>query len=179
MTPVVDIYNKLHDLVLLPVSEALGVNLIDLSDPYLIGPELGNRIKRLGPQKGLNCIILAPLNPMFTDGDAAAYTKKIEYPMNIYFIFKRGETTLKEIVLKYANPLHDALEQHTVRRLGNLRFKNQKTGKDIGHVVNFVVGEPDFFPPDNDDLYPDGLGCFVIPVKVNYIRVLDPATIGG
>jgi len=177
-THVVEIHDALADLVLRPIADKLGVKHIDFADPYLVGPELGNRVKRLGPQDGLNCIVVSPMPPQDDPADAAKQTKRVEYPLDIYFIFRREGAELRDIVQRYVNPLHDELEKIQLQRLGNLKLYNAR-GRQVGHVVNFGVGEPNLFPPDNDDLYPFGLAAFTIGVQVNYIRVCDPDTNSG
>ena len=168
---VVDIYEKLRELALDPIADTLDVQHIELADPYLLGPDIFG-------SDTLNALVVSPLTPTTNYGDGTQHMKKIEQPYQVAVVFKRGDMALSDIVQRYATPLHDCLEQYELRRLGNLSLYNT-AGKNIGHVVNFLVDEPDFFPPDNDDLYPGGLACFTIQVQVNYLKILDTDTLTG
>lgn len=177
MSHVVPIYERLRELVFDKLPESFNVHLIDLTDPYHIGAELHDRLKRLGPQNGLNAIIVSPLEPEEDiDGDAGQWTKTVVLPLLIYFVYKRGDTTLAEASDRWADPLQEILDAEEVRRLDNFELRDRRLNKKVGHVINFIVGEPNFDPPDNDDLYTMGLACFTIGVQVRFIKSRDVGT---
>ena len=168
---IVDIFEVLRTRCFDKLPADMGINHVELSDPYTVGPEL-----RTG--RALNAIIVAPMEPTVNPADAAQMTKRVELPLLIYFIFKRGNVTFRDVIERYVDPLHNVLEQYELRRLGGVQFYGRannpgERGKLVARVVNFRVDEPNLFPPDNDDLYPLGLACFTIPVQVNYIKVMD------
>lgn len=176
----VQIYRAIKSTCLDPNQPGLGVNYIDFADYYRVGPELGDRIARLGPQEGLNAIIVAPLAPDEEPADAAKRLRKVTQPFDVFFIYKREnegvQTDLVDIIEKYADPLHDVLCAEQARRLGNLKLTNAG-GDRVGHVVGFDVFVPNTDVPDNDALYPLGLACFTIRVEVHYITARDRETI--
>lgn len=172
-THLVSIYDRLYDLCFKPAQQQLNIGSVDIADVYRLGPELGDRVKRLGPQKALNVVVVVP-RPPTDDAPASAdgRTRKVAQPLDIYFVWKRADVEMRDAIQKYADPLHDLLTQEQVRRLGNLRL-HDASNNNVGHVTNFSVGVPNLDPPDNDDLYPIGLACFSIGVEVSYIHILD------
>jgi hypothetical protein len=165
---IVTIYEALRKLALDPLADRLGVNLIELADRYMLGPDLYGQTT--SPAPTLNCLVVSPLTPVENVGDAAQRLKRIEQPLQVAFVFKRGDLSLSDVAEKFAAPLHEVLMSSQLRRLGNLKLSDTK-GREVGHVTALHCGEPDFFPPDNDDLYPAGLACFTLEVRVSYVRL--------
>ena len=173
----IQLYDAIKTLALSAATQtALGIKYIDFADYYRVGPELGDRIARMGPQEGLNAIIISPLSPEETPADAAKRTRRITQPFDIFYVWKRVngdvQVELRDVIEKWADPLHDILCSEQLRRLGNLRLQDG-SGQYVGQVVGFDVSLPNVDVPDNDALYPIGLACFSIRVEAYYITVRD------
>lgn len=171
---VVEIYEAMRNQCLIPAQAGLDVNYIDLADYYRLGPELSDRIARMGKQKGLNAVIVSPLSPEESSADASHRLRKVVQPYEVFFIWKRTDTDLKDAIEKYADPLHDVLCAEQVRRLGNLKL-HDASGNKVGHVTAVDVSVPDMDPPDNADLYPN-LACCSIRVEISYVTTRDYET---
>jgi len=173
---VTQVFDRLRTLCFEPAQAGLGIGLIELSDPYALGAELGQRVQRLGPQKGLPALVVVPRSASGESADAGKRTRKVTLPLEIYFLWKRrtdaGDVELRSVVEQWADPLHDLLCSEQVRRLNNLALLDTRK-HETGHVVGFDVGEVDLDPPDNEGLYSVGLCSFRIPVEVYYVSVRD------
>jgi len=174
---VVKLYTAIADLALRPAQERLRINYIDLEDANRTGVEFGDRVKRLGPQRALNAVIVSPMTPEEQPADAARRNVLVVQPFNVCYIYKREPTTeLKDIVEQWADPLHDVLNAEQMRRLGNLTLTDA-AGNRIGHVDGFVAFLPDFDSANNAMLYEVGLACFDIRVEVSYRIAKDYETL--
>lgn len=168
----IQLYDAIRDNALTPSQENLGIRYIDFADYYRVGPELGDRIARMGPQDALNAVIVAPLAPEETPADAAKRTRQVTQPFDIFYIYRREhdnvQVDLRDVIEKWADPLHDLLCTEKMRRLNNLSLTDG-SGHRTGYVVGFDVSLPNVDVADNDALYPIGLACFAIRVEVYYV----------
>lgn len=176
----VELYEAIRNNALLPSQDSLNIKYIDFADYYRVGPELGDRIARMGPQEALNAVIVAPLAPEETPADAAKRSRQVSQPFDIFYIWKREtegvQVDLRDVIEKWADPLHDVLRSEKMRRLNNLRLTDG-AGHPVGHVVGFDVSLPNVDIPDNDALYPIGLACFAIRVEVYYVVAIEYANL--
>ena len=176
----IQLYDAIRKTALDPAQANLDIKYIDFADYYRVGPELGDRIARMGPQDALNAVIVAPLAPEEMPADAAKRTRQVTQPFDIFYIWKREvegvQVDLRDVIEKWADPLHDVLRTEKMRRLDNLSLTDAR-GKRVGYVVGFDVSLPNVDVPDNDALYPIGLACFAIRVEVYYIVAIEYANL--
>lgn len=171
-SPVAQFYDEIVSRAIAPAQQSLGINHIELADYNAVGPELGDRISRMGRQHGLNAVVLVPTTPEEDDHlDAARRGRKVTQPFDLFFVWRRNGTTMRDVIDKWANPLHDSLCASQMRRLGGLRLMDALR-RPVGHVTGVDVSYPDLDPPDNSALYPH-MSCFSIALRVSYIALRD------
>ena len=145
--------------------ESMGIHSWGLYDRWHVGPELERDIEG-APQDPAanfpNALVVSPGEPIVERADAQGTAQEWDLPLDIFFIYARTPNhDLLHVCETWADPLHDALCQRQVRRLGDLKFRNSQRAV-LGHVTGFMVeGPPDLYSgPDNDALYPVDMACF-------------------
>ena len=177
----VDIFEAFRKQVVDIIPETLDVHHCDLRDPLYLGPELARDIEGAtqSHETFLNALILSPLTPEASSADAAAISQDWLYRMDLYFIYRRGPgLSLRDVVQKWGDPLHDILNQYQLRRLAGLNRMKNTAGKVAAYVTGFkVAGPPDFYrETENGALYPLDMACFAIPLEIELAVQLDPET---
>lgn len=162
----VEIYDALANQCIRPLQDGMGIKWIDLGDYYRLAPDMKN---------ALNAVLVVPLEPEDGPGDSAHRLRRVAQPFDVFFVWPRSKggvpTDMRQVIEKYADPLHDVLCAEQVRRLDNLKLHDAK-GRAVGHVTAVDVGPVNMDPPDNADLYPH-LSCLSIRVEVSYITARD------
>lgn len=170
------IFDRMRTLVIDRLPSTFDVHHAALRDPWYLGPELMRDIE--GAQQAgdsfLNAVVVSPGQPAHEIADASEQTQAWVQPLDFYFIYRRGPS-LYDVAQHWADPLHEILCQHQLRRLDDLKFYDT-LGRKTGHVVGFNVGgSPDLYAePDNNALYPLGMACFSQRIEVESMVQLDP-----